>query len=208
MFLNKLKAKFSSLNNRDRLIVCGAVSIIIMLVVGVIFKFIGLNSFIIESNINTDIDFKENIRFLLNSIMLWINGSFFLAFSLQEYSLKIIPKIIFSFPIIYCANFCYIWNYALVAFVLPFALVFIVKFDFKTILRFLFIYTTSAVVQFISGFIKTNIFSIRPCDNSKNPYLTLIFAIDIYIIYTLIMIIDKYKTIKINIRRGKKCQQE
>lgn len=194
--LDKFRDKIAKSNNRDRIIICALCCVVIMIIIGVIFKIIGFDNFIIEENIDINIEITEHVTLLYNTIMFWINTSIGFIFVMREYNAKLIPKLIFLFPIVYCVNYCFIWDYAFVNFIFPVSLILFIKFDFKTIKRFLFISCIMILLQIISAFIKTNLFSFIPAENMGNPFLDFLYNIDLYIIYILILAIDCLEVIK------------
>lgn len=190
----KIKIKFLELNNRDKLIVCSAVSIVIMLIIGVIFKVIGFDSFIIDDKVN--IEYDGICTRLLNAVMFWINFYFFLALSLENYTFTILPKWIFSFPIIYFSSYCNVLNGYLVTFGLPFVLIFLVKFNWRIVKRTGFLLIIISAYQLISMFVKTNVFSLIPINNASNIIQSFIYSIDLYIFLIIILLMERNEVLK------------
>lgn len=194
MLLTKIKTKFSALCNRDKLIVCGIISMIIMLVVGVIFKLIGINHFLIDKNVK--IEYKGNHTLLFNAILYWINFYFFLAFSLKEYTIKILPKWIFSFPIIFICSYCELFGGFITTSLLPIVMILYIQFDWTTMKRVLMLSLIMPIYQLISMFVKMNVFNIIPLNTANNLIQSFIYSIDLYIFLLFIILIDRNEVIK------------
>lgn len=178
-------------DNKRKLIILAAIAICVMLCVGGVFKILGLTDFIIDKNIDNSFELSDNVVYFLNTLLLWFNFGFFLIYSTKEYSLKIIPAWICSFPVLlFCNNFNYAQG-SLISTLLPVSMILMIKFDWKTMKRILVIIIASSIYQVISIFVKTSVFSLLPATNNSNVLYTIIYSIDYYIFLLVFLLYDK-----------------
>lgn len=180
-------------DNKRKLIIIAAIAICVMLCVGGVFKILGLTDFIIDKNIENNFELPDNVVYFVNTLLLWFNFGFFLIYSTKEYSYKIIPAWICSFPVLLACNNCDFLYGILVTSIVPALLIFMVKFDFTTMKRFGLIYLVTALYQLISRLVKMTAFSINPIITNENVFYNLIYSLDYYIFLLVFILIDVTK---------------